>query len=75
MLEAIYKLYGSGIFLLLCCSVLTFRIHDSVYVNEDRLLTTVSCVFVYTSFICLGSNVRRRTYLDCFNKKGIHCDA
>jgi len=67
-----FKLYGSRFFLLLLCyCILTFRIHDSMYVNEDRLLRTVSCVFVYTSFIlvCLSSNVRRRTYWDCVNKK------
>jgi len=56
--------------LLLCYSIITFRIHDSVYVSEEGLLKTVSCVFVYTSFVCLRSNVRRRTYLDCINKKG-----
>jgi len=63
-----FKLCGSRIFLL-CYSIITFRIHDSVYVSEDGLLKTVSCVFVYPSFVCLRSNVRRRTYLDCINRK------
>ena len=57
-------------FFWLCYSIITFRIHDGVYVSEDGLLKTVSCVFVYTSFICLRPNVRRRNYLDCINKKG-----
>jgi hypothetical protein len=46
-----------------------------VYVNEDRSLKTVSYVFVCTSFICLGSNVRRRNFVDCLNKKETRCDA
>lgn len=68
--KAMFKLYGSRIFLLLCYSILTFRIRDIVYVNEDRLLKTVPCVFVYTSCTRLGSNVLRRTYFSCINKKG-----